>query len=65
MYQNYVEILGKPCKWEPTPELRWGWSTRDDGDKNKKVLQQLWKASHYDFFGSLYSRTEWRDVPET
>lgn len=66
MCQNYVEILGKPCKWEPTPELRWSIN------ESKKVLQQLWRANYnkplFPFFPLprfCTYREEWRNVPES
>lgn len=63
MRQDYVEILGRPIRWKPTPELRWFRA------KEGKVLQQLWRAEYSPLIERIfnddpYYREEWRDVPE-
>lgn len=56
MYQDYIEIIGKPCKFKPTAELKW-----INGE-----LKQLWVAETYGFLGmeGRYYREQWRNVPK-
>ena len=59
--------------WEPSAELRWVkvgmWTYKRDGTKgqdvagHKHILQQRWYGRQTIGFDTVFSTSEWRDIP--